>query len=122
MLQAALFAAFGAFFGIVQDVNGAIGFGSASLTLNSDGTYDSTGTANGDWLSLPAFAEHWEVHATLTAGSLSAGTTGSWLAMTSNQTWTVTGSESATLTLQWRDKYTLIVKHTQTDVTLSSTA
>jgi hypothetical protein len=112
----------GTFFGIVQDVAGAIGFGAASLTLSSDGTYTSTGTADGDWLSIPALAEHWEVHATLTDGSLSAGTTGSWLAMTSNHTWTVTGNESATLTLQWRDKYSLVVEHTQTGVILSSTA
>lgn len=122
MLQAALMMAFGSGPpGQIQNVASAFGFGSAVLSLLTDGTYTASGSAGGNWVEPPAAAEHWEVRASLTAGSLSSGATGSWLDFSSNRSWATTGNESATMTLEWRDKYTGTVRHTQTGIEIAST-
>jgi hypothetical protein len=70
------------------------GVQSASFTLESDGDIISATTPGGsvdegDWLNPKASAPSlYEVRATVTSGSLSSGTAGSWLALTSNRTWT----------------------------------
>lgn len=46
------------------------------------------------WCTPTSAAGNYEVFATITAGSLSSGTTGAWLALSSNRTWTVTESTS----------------------------
>jgi hypothetical protein len=76
----------------------SIGAGSqtATYTLESDGDVMSDSTIfgpvdEGDWITPKANApSDYEVQATLNAGTLTSGTTGSWLALTSNRSWTLT--------------------------------
>ena len=67
----------------------------ATYTLESDGdvmsaTTDGGSVDEGDWIDPKAAApSDYEVQATLVGGTLSTGTTGSWLALTSNRSWTL---------------------------------
>lgn len=60
----------------------------------------------GDWVLPNGSANLYEVRATLVSGSLSSGTTGTWLPLSSTQTWTRTqstvGSSSVVLTIEIR--------------------
>lgn len=60
----------------------------------------------GDWVLPNGSANLYEVRATLTGGSLSSGTTGVWLPLSSTQTWTRTqstgGSSFVALTIEIR--------------------
>lgn len=68
----------------------------AGIQLNTDGTISTTLTPSGtesvgtDWLSGGGTTEaaNWSVKATATSGTVSTGTTGSWLALTSARAWT----------------------------------
>lgn len=66
----------------------------ASYQLESDGDIgrsNGTGSAivdGGDWTVKPASGALYEVRATLVSGTLSSGTTGSWLALSSDRAWT----------------------------------
>lgn len=100
----------------------------ATLTLEADGDIMSnlsalgTNTDIGDWCApkSAAAASGFEVLATVTAGSLTAGTTGSWLAMTSDRSWTksrvlnVVGSDSVTIQLDFRRAGTTQIIATKT--------
>lgn len=70
--------------------------------LNSNGTaYDGeNGTAYivEDWVTPTGAASAYECYVTVTSGSLSGGTSGSWLALSSTRTWTVTRSSLGTKT------------------------
>lgn len=76
----------------------------ASFSLESDGdivSYTSTvGTVDeGDWVTPKSAAgANFEVRATLNSGTLTSGTTGSWLALSSTRSWNVVqiGSGSST--------------------------
>jgi hypothetical protein len=53
-------------------------------------TTDGGSVDQGDWISPKASApSDYEVQATLNAGTLTSGTTGSWLALSSNRSWTL---------------------------------
>jgi hypothetical protein len=97
-----LLAAFGAIGGDRISLSGltisAIGSGgaqTATYTLESDGDVIIATTVDGsldagDWISPKASApSDYEVQATLNAGTLTSGTTGSWLALSSNRSWTL---------------------------------
>lgn len=84
----------------------------ATLEIQSDGDIieatNSLGAGDvGDWI-IPksAAGANYEVRATLNAGSLTSGTTGSWLSLGSSQTWSVTrvtpGISSAELLIEIR--------------------
>jgi hypothetical protein len=87
----------------------------ARYQLDSDGkVYKFTGTTAGtpttfieDWVDPNSEASNYECFATLNSGSLQTGTTGSWLALTSDRMWGVadtgSGSQSAFLTIQIRE-------------------
>jgi hypothetical protein len=68
----------------------------ATYTLESDGDVITATTPGGsvdagDWIVPKASApSDYEVRATLVSGTLSTGTTGSWLALSSNRSWTLT--------------------------------
>ena len=68
----------------------------ATYTLESDGDVMSDSSIfgpvdEGDWITPKANApSDYEVQATLNSGTLTSGTTGSWLALTSNRSWTLT--------------------------------
>lgn len=70
------------------------GGASAQYQVKSDGFDYATanpnaGTTSKQWINITALAPNYEVYATLSSGSLSSGTTGSWLATTTNPVWVV---------------------------------
>jgi hypothetical protein len=96
-----LLAAFGAIGGDRISLSGVAvsstgaGTQTATYTLESDGDVVTATTGGGsvdagDWIDPKANApSDYEVRATLNSGTLSTGTTGSWLALTSNRSWTL---------------------------------
>jgi hypothetical protein len=74
----------------------------ARAYVDVSGSEEDQDTFN--WLTNGAGANY-QVHATLNSGTLSTGTTGSWLAMSSTRSWETTGS--ANLTIKIRDAHTL---------------
>ena len=80
----------------------------ATYSINSDGSITSSGGSPADWNAETDVGASYEVKATVTSGSLTTGTTGSWLALSSNRSWSLTDStqnnvdETATMTLQIR--------------------
>lgn len=101
----------------------------ATFTLNSSGVAQATtvgnastppaGTTNytGEWMITPPNSAY-EARATLVSGTLSSGTTGSWLALSTSRAWSVTISVAAgggsatkdcTILVEIRDASTLAV-------------
>ena len=81
----------------------------ASFTLANTGNYSSLGNIaapSGAWVNPGANAGLYEARATVNSGSVTSGTTGSWLALTADRTWTRTqtsvGSSSAGLGMEIR--------------------
>lgn len=77
-----------------------------------DGTIDQ-----GDWVTpVSAAGANYEVRATVTAGALSSGTTGSWLSLGTTRNWTcqavVASVVQATITIEIRSASTLAVLDT----------
>lgn len=114
-----LLAAFGAIGGDRIALSGvavsSVGAGSqtATYTLESDGDVVTATTPLGssdigDWIDPKASApSDYEVQATLNSGTLTTGTTGSWLALSSNRSWTLTrltvgAATQVTLTIEIR--------------------
>jgi len=84
----------------------------ATYTLEADGDIITATTAGGsvdagDWI-IPkgAAGGNFEVQATIVSGSVSSGTTGSWLALSSDRTWTrsqvTSGTSTVVLTIEIR--------------------
>lgn len=79
-------------------------------SLNADGiAYEQKQLAFAaieNWIVPNSAAPAYEVFVTVTAGTLSTGTAGSWLPLSSTQTWTVLqtsiGGKSATISVQIR--------------------
>lgn len=78
--------------------------------VNSDGTVEVTTFGSGvvdnyNWITPTTGSTTYFVRATLNSGSLNSGTTGTWLALTSNRVWSVykdessAGSQTADLTI-----------------------
>ena len=62
------------------------------FSVNSNGTVLATGDTAGtlasyNWITPTTGSTTYYVRATLTSGTFSSGTTGTWLALTSNQSW-----------------------------------
>lgn len=79
----------------------------ASYSLNPSGQIVATGQPTTFWVAPQVGMELFEVRATLNSGALSAGTTGTWLALNSIREWAcaqteVQGIQSANLTIQIR--------------------
>ena len=92
----------------ISDIVGSPGTAGATYQLTPGGDITHNFVDSGDWI-VPNNAAPglYEVRATVTSGSISSGdATGSWLALTSTRTWTVTrdivGLSSATLTIEIR--------------------
>jgi hypothetical protein len=107
--------------------SGASGTLTASFSVNSAGTYTSASDdsrPNGIWLTGTGTGTNYEIRATVVSGS-PTGTTGSWLALSSNRTWSVSVdgtsglTETAELTLEIRDASTLTV-YTTSSLTLEA--
>lgn len=91
--------------GVIQTIQGGTaGGGTCTFVLKNDGTYTMSGTAGGNWVSPAAavVAAQWSVRVTNVSGTLNTGTVGSWLALSSNRTWTETG-EDTTISVEFRD-------------------
>lgn len=82
----------------------------AQFQLQSSGDIAKTSGTNavadvGTWIIPTSQASNYECFATLNSGTLTSGTTGSWLALTSNRTWTRHsggGLQTAEITVQIR--------------------
>lgn len=80
----------------------------ASFTLNTNGVCtNSPSTAPGNWYSptTTSIGDSYWARVTVTSGSLSSGTTGSWVQLNTFRDWTrnnagIEGTLSATLTLE----------------------
>lgn len=94
----------------------------ALYTLNTNGNK----TGGGTWITPIGFSSLYECMATVTSGSLTSGTAGSWLGLESSRSWTRnqpgpgTGTSTCIFTLQIRDKATATVQDTAT-ITLTAT-
>lgn len=94
--------------------------GDIRLTVSNNTVSDA-----GDWMNpkISAFATNYEVFATLNSGTLTAGTTGSWLGLETTRTWTrnrtTIGSNTAQIGLEIRKKGTTTVLASNT-VTLTA--
>lgn len=94
----------------------------AAYTLLSSGdirqTQGVTNTDIGDWVTPKSAASNYECRATLVSGTLSSGTTGSWLALTTNRSWSCErssfGVTAATISLEIRKIGTTTVLDTAT--------
>lgn len=83
---------------------------SAAYQINTNGSdyqiVNGTSTVLTQWVTPTTSGGNYEVFATLTGGSLSSGTTGSWVATSTSPQWTrtqaVVGSSDATLSMQVR--------------------
>lgn len=103
--------------------------GTATFTLNSSGVAQATtvgsfsnppaGTTNyaGEWMIVEPNSAY-EARATLVSGTLSSGTTGSWLVLSTSRAWSVTSTiggggghaeKNCTILVEIRDATTLLV-------------
>ena len=89
----------------------------ATYALNNNGsiTFVTGGTQTTEWMlpNIAAYAARYEARATITGGTLTSGTTGSWINLGTTRTWardrTGIGSNSCTFTLEIRDASSLQV-------------
>ena len=76
---------------IIEDVQPAPGSAQAQFSLTNAGLTTQTysfGSFNGNpWCVPGAASSDYEVYATLLAGTLTSGTTGSWLSLGTTRTW-----------------------------------
>lgn len=100
----------------------ASGTAVSTYTLSSTGDINQTVNTNttdiGDWITPKSAAANYECFATLSSGTLSSGTTGSWLALTSSRSWTrnqsTNGTSTAVIVVQIRKTGTSTVLDTAT--------
>jgi hypothetical protein len=74
---------------------------SAAIRMGSSGLQSSfvnnSQSIDGAWVTPTTSADNWEVRATVISGSTPTGSSvGSWLALTSDRTWTITASVEGT--------------------------
>lgn len=102
---------------VISIFNDSVNFSSGGLTSATAGYRLTSGgqiehnqqniySNVGEWITPTSQASNYEVFAALDFGTLSSGTTGSWLALSSNQEWTCFAApnnlEQAIITLQIR--------------------
>lgn len=94
----------------------------STYTIDSDRTAKDNGLVIETWLR-DGVSSSYEVRATLTSGTLSAGTTGSWLSCSTDRSWTVTrgafGIETAVVLIEIRDAGSGTVRDSAT-ITISA--
>lgn len=115
--------------GLLSDVE-AGGAALASLTLASDGDIDTHDGDVGDWISPRGAASAWAAqryaYMTVNSGSLTSGTTGSAVAISTSPQWTISqgsvGTNSANVTLQIRDAGGTVLDEKTFDIEAERTA
>lgn len=105
--------------GVIQNISDGVDAVGVTLALNNDGTYTMTGTGGGNWIepASAVIAAQWEVKVDVTSGAFTSGTTGTWLAMSSNRSW-IEDSGQVIFDISWREAATHIVRTIQTDVSM----
>ena len=98
----------------VSDIQSSPATATATITIKSTGIVEKTENVtttqidSPDWVSPTSLAGGaFEVQATVNSGAVSAGTTGSWLALSSDRSWTCTSSIVGTATAN----LTLAIRH-----------
>lgn len=106
-----------------------INAGVVSWTLSNDGTYTISTGQTGSWVTpaTSAIAALYEAQVTVTSGSFSAGTTGSYLDLSTSRTWSRSdppppGVANVVFNVSIREKATGVVRNAQTGLTLEATA
>ncbi len=122
--------------GIDSEIGEPFASASARFRLNSSGTAEAVMAGNGcsppapgllysgEWLQGSSAGGAYEAFATLNSGTLSSGTTGSWVDCATSPSWscaaargtTGTTTQTANLTIQIRDKATSTVRASATIV------
>ena len=77
------------------------GTATASITFESDGGVSAVGGTqiiDSQWLVNSTTGSNYEIRVTPTSGTFSSGTTGSWLALSSDRTWAVNRASLGTKT------------------------
>jgi hypothetical protein len=70
--------------------NGGIGSITASYSIGNDRTVkDNFGATLETWLATTGTVSNYQVRVTVTSGSLTSGTTGSWLSCSTTRTWSL---------------------------------
>ena len=99
----------------------------ASYSLESDGDIVTHAGDTGDWITPKAAAgAAYEARVTIISGTLTSGTSGSWLALSTTRTWTrartidVAGTDTCEFTLEIRQAAGGLVLDTAT-ITLNAT-
>ena len=105
---------------VSTETAGGVG-GSASFSLESAGTYSSSANylaPSGTWKLATDSSGNYEARMTLNSGSFDSGTTGSWLALSTTRTWSITvsgvGYQAASCTLEIRESSGGVVLATST--------
>lgn len=85
----------------------------AYFTMKSNGSIVTSNDTSGNlrWVINTA-PTNYEVYATVTAGALSSGSTGSWLDFSTDRSWTRNAPGTCTVELQLRDALSLAVVET----------
>jgi hypothetical protein len=105
--------------GTYTHATGGVATATVAYQLNSSGKEQyRLGTSGGftdigNWVVPNGAASQYEVRATLTSGTFTSGTAGSWLALTSTRTWTTQqvslGSKTTSATIEIRNATTLAI-------------
>lgn len=105
--------------GVIQDIGDGLDAVGVTLALNNDGTYTMTGDPGGNWVepASAAIAAQWQVKVDVTSGAFTSGTTGTWLAMSSNRGW-IEDSGQVIFDISWREAATGTVRKVQTGVSM----
>lgn len=93
-----------------------------SYTLNNVGEIrgSPSNVFVGDWILDSTKVSDYEVRTTVEDGFTTSGTNGSWLALSTTRTWSVTPGNYVQLFVEIRHKTTLVVQDTAT-ITLEAT-
>jgi hypothetical protein len=88
----------------------------ASLTLNSDGSWSATDGQSGVWQGGGLNSDY-EARVTMLTGTLSSGTSGSWLPLSTSRTWSRGGTSSG----DFGCSFTLEIRKASDGIVLSTT-
>lgn len=88
---------------------------SCDYSLTTAGQVNGTGALSYDWL-IGGSASDYEVRADIVSGSLSSGTTGSWLPLSSSRFWNLTRTVIGSINCQM----TVRIRHAVSTVELAS--
>jgi hypothetical protein len=100
----------------------SIGAGLAAIQISNTGAWVIIGAAGGNWIepASATVAAYYQVKVDVTSGTLTSGTTGTWIDCSTGPQWTE-DSGGATITMSFREKASQTVRKVQTGITLTAT-